>query len=440
MSNYTEFCARFTQLTFPLPAIAPGLLTPPPYNEAAVSKLLKSLPPNFPARYATAYGTPVATGIGNIVSKINQKYVDEQALDPRGAASMAELRLNSFVGAIVDWNYQGTTLRDLKAFKTLTDSIFGSFSFVKEHFPQTRARRPPAPLTMFAPNSGWGFTTINPQHAQEYTDLEIAVVSLPFSFHGMPLLWGPLAHEVGGHDVIHTVPSLIKELKEGVSTLSELDAGWDDIWVAWMEEAAADVFATLILGPVFAVALAARLASADGRLATTFTLENGLPTGEHPVELLRLYVLKGAIGCLEQIGNARRQYWKGELERIIRIATGSAKDITANIAPGTADYAIKKLAAQAEAVGRFILNTKLQCLENRSVRDIKDWTADDETAVEELVNSLNAETTPPSVGLPYLLAASILAAYRTPASFDKLNCQLREMLWAKGDEAYPSAS
>ncbi len=87
-------------------------------------------------------------------------------------------------------------------------------------------------------------------------------MSLPASFAEHPFLFGSLAHETGGHDVIHADLKLLPQLRAEVHTLFHGPA--DDevalLWDYWMDEAASDVYGVLNMGPAFGANLALLLA------------------------------------------------------------------------------------------------------------------------------------------------------------------------------------
>ncbi len=133
----------------------------------------------------------------------------------------------------------------------------------------------------------------------------VGVVVLPSTYRSHPLLWGSLAHEVGGHDVLKADSGLLTELEEGVYDLFEgekaketlspdnlaesdekkqqrltaLSNLWEasdqrseefkklierepdrvllgQLWRYWINEAAADIYGILNMGPAFALCTA----------------------------------------------------------------------------------------------------------------------------------------------------------------------------------------
>ena len=91
----------------------------------------------------------------------------------------------------------------------------------------------------------------------------IGIVSLPATYRSDPVVWAWLTHEVGGHDVVHADPELVAELVCGgalvvepkVRARKKLDAATLNalIWSHWMDEAVADVYGILNMGPVFPI-------------------------------------------------------------------------------------------------------------------------------------------------------------------------------------------
>ena len=105
-------------------------------------------------------------------------------------------------------------------------------------------------------------------------------MSIPSAYRNHPVLcWGTIAHEVGGHDILHSYPGLLLEIQRTcretvypggtdpngqVPTSEEQFKGL--LWQYWAEEVAADVCAVLNLGPAYGKGAAVFLAAFNERI------------------------------------------------------------------------------------------------------------------------------------------------------------------------------
>ena len=182
------------------------------------------------------------------------------------------------------------------------------------------------PLALFQSTTDRGPFTIKSDLMMEKFGIPIGVVSLPATYRDHPVLWAGLSHEVGGHDVVHADHGLVAEMvsktrallaphfdprhNHDTATLNAL------IWSFWMDEAAADVYGVLNMGPIFAVNLAGFLTAFAGRRRPTdagapsvLTDTELRPNGQmddHPIDLLRFYIAAGAVDGLKGLSVVRR--------------------------------------------------------------------------------------------------------------------------------------
>ena len=99
----------------------------------------------------------------------------------------------------------------------------------------------------------------------------IGVVSLPSTCRDHPFTWASLAHETGGHDVLHADTGLLDQLAGGVRDFfgsGRMDPAhptgaqvMGHLWAWWIDEAASDVYGLLNIGPSFAMNLIVFLAT-----------------------------------------------------------------------------------------------------------------------------------------------------------------------------------
>ena len=108
------------------------------------------------------------------------------------------------------------------------------------------------------------------------------------------------------------------------------------LWRYWIDEAAADVCATLNMGPSFALNFTALLAAFHGQtgpqpapaLWTSTVAQPGAPLDPHPVDILRLGLAIGAVGSLHSLNVATRQSYVALLSQIAETLGAGATTVT----------------------------------------------------------------------------------------------------------------
>jgi hypothetical protein len=175
---------------------------------------------------------------------------------------------------------------------------------------------------------------------------EVAVVRIPSAYRRHPVLsWGTIAHEVGGHDVLHAYPGLLQELRRGVRELFYKGTDPDKpkldskkqflglLWQYWTEETAADVYAVMNLGPRYGIALLTYFASLFEQIRKYYKEANegdGLPAipvsniydpkrniwvvDYHPPTVLALHAI---IGAIQTLPISNKKTYSNELEKAI---------------------------------------------------------------------------------------------------------------------------
>jgi len=116
------------------------------------------------------------------------------------------------------------------------------------------------PLAKFQHDGRGGPFTLPVDRVKDLIGARIGVVSLPATYADDPVIWAALAHETGGHDVTHADPGLLPELAEniptalaGMPTPQGISRGdLIQLWAHWIDEASADVYGLLNIGPAFA--------------------------------------------------------------------------------------------------------------------------------------------------------------------------------------------
>ncbi len=275
---------------------------------------------------------------------------------------------------------------------------------------QSQLKKSLDPLVTVAPTRLWGPSTMSAADVKRSCGADVAIVSMPWTYAQHPVLWTVLSHEVGGHDIMHALGShtcgagLVTGLTEDIATSLEQDASgvppeWRPTWQTWAEEAIADVFGMLTMGPGFTVNLCAWLSAAKaydlygphvelGTLSGTIYTRFGTIVGQHPPDLLRLHVALGVLDGLKTVsGLGGMDFWPQILEDIA-VDVGRGTDVltvyeTSSNAT-TIQYDAYDACSIARKVGKHLATVQLSKLNDHSLSDILRWTEEDESIALEI--------------------------------------------------------
>jgi hypothetical protein len=224
-----------------------------------------------------------------------------------------------------------------------------------------------------------------------------------------------------------------------------------------MDEAAADVYGVLNMGPAFAPSLAAFLAAFRAHIKTDIKgekrparpgvaveasprdNEGGDDTLEdHPVDLLRFYLLLGAIESMAKLDSARRADYVAAIEDIARLVAGGANTIhiegMVNLGSGKpipvkADMPLAEAAEAARKVGKMIATKKFEALNHHGIQDIETWDDADEAAAEAIAaRILQRQSIVGHGDDAQLLAGATLALLQKPERYDEAQSLLNAAL------------
>jgi len=361
---------------------------------------------------------------------------------------------------------------ELRRFLAVVSNLYRSFVNANK---RTAAHVPLAtatpPLAFFQSNGDEGPYTITSDSMQKLFATPVGVVSLPATYRDDALLWSSLTHEVCGHDVVHADPTLVPELVAGVRTMFVGDRFSPNgplnpdllnalLWSYWIDEAVADVYGVLNMGPTFAVnlaaffsAMAARASMRAGRPvpALPFLRSAAGPRDpqhgddnmdEHPVDLLRLHLAIGVIDSLTHLSATSKAEYIANIETV---ATGAAHGATQIRVQGrieishtnwrTIDETIPLGAAQqaARRVGNFLASAKLEALGNHSIQDIETWDDVDESTAQNVAARIAANQSIVGTGDDaQLLAGANIAVTARPDRYDRTTMLLNAAL----DDSY----
>jgi hypothetical protein len=414
-----------------------------PFDADQLAAVVRAQQAQLPAPYRAAYAAPLLAALPDLVAQLRQQVDRSLLLGAASGDALGEARsvADTLVGAVRDRG-EPAYLAPLGRFQAVVSNLYRSFLAREQRvgLPQPLAEVLP-PLVTFAPTSDRGPFTLPVDRVRQYIGASVGVVSLPGAYAAHPLVWAGLAHETGGHDVIHADPGLIEQLAAGVGKLDALPPALRPVWATWIDEAASDVYGILNIGPAFAVGLialfatigAARAASTAplGAVRTQLAVAGSQMVDAHPVELLRLHVALGAVDALAGLSPPRRATWLDLLGGIAEAAAGGAATIDArDITTGAVvqHLPLPVMASAARAVGAYIATARLDALGGHSIQDIETWDdADDEAAA----GIAAAAATGPIVALgddAQLLAGATLALLRAPSAYAAITAQLAAAL------------
>lgn len=239
-----------------------------------------------------------------------------------------------------------------------------------------------------------------------------------------------------------------------------LPATYRDDALLWIDEAVADVYGVLNMGPTFAVnlaaffsAMAARASMRAGRPVPALPFLRSVAgprdpqhgddkLDEHPVDLLRLHLAIGVIDSLTHLSAASKAEYIANIETV---ATGAAHGATQIRVQGrieishtnwrTIDETIPLGAAQqaARRVGNFLASAKLEALGNHSIQDIETWDDVDESTAQNVAARITANQSIVGTGDDaLLLAGANIAVTARPDRYDRMTMLLNAAL----DDSY----
>ncbi len=404
--------------------------------------------------------------------------------------------VETLAGAVYDHAPQSPVINHVKRFVALISNVYRSFiepePSAKTTFPLPQSLAPA--LATFTPvldlqNFHIAPFTLPVDEVNRLCGASIAVVSLPSCYRDHPILcWGSIAHEAGGHDVLHAYVGLLRELQgkvryhfyRGPDPGGQAPLNKDQflglLWQYWTEEAASDVCAVMNVGPAYGRAIAVYFAALNEQ-ARWYYLSNQqgkrdflplltvswppdprytLPYVDyHPTDILKLYVVMGAIDALP-LDPAKKDKYKKEIKECIDIALQKDPNPTTQVnicgkiqfkpgrwvtvGVGLSRFPIDRSEMQQHAfdVGRLIATTSLDAFNGNTLLDLEVWDDSDEGVAEqirqELKTNYNKKDAVTEMGDDaHLLAGSLLALFDDPTHYGDLNKRLEDALDASFD-------
>jgi hypothetical protein len=421
----------------------------------------------LPLPYLQAYVSPVRVSLGRLAA----------ATEAAGGDDPAE----TVLGAIYDHAPGSVVATPLRRFEAFISDLWDSFlSREKRCGLKLPLIEKLPPLAAFRHDGSLGPYTFTPDVMQLIAGASVGVVSLPSTYRDHPLIWGSIAHETGGHDVVHADPNLLTELADGVSAaILGSASSWGSyasavpvvaaLWSHWIDEATADVFGILNIGPEFELNLVPWLMAFRAELGQTslphlLTTSGPVVQGQidvHPTDILRIDLAIGVINALTSLSPATKSSYISVLQQVAEVAAGTATTVgltgylpvsdSVSI-PLDLELPLPLMRGVAAAVGAWIATTPLAALNNVSIQAVETWDDVDEAAAITIASRMNGRAAG-AIGDPAaIMAGATLAAINSPLAYEDVNQMLdhafdvsieRDPLWstpAPHNKAWPSKS
>jgi hypothetical protein len=411
---------------------------PPPFGKKpTAAKLQKAIALGaqlLPTIFRDGYATPLQQNLSQVLAQLGPDLTAIEAVTGavyQQAQKVGQPQLHRFLAVISD------LYRSFLSKKRRTAANFP----IVETVP---------PLALFQNKGDNGPFTLPSDDIENLIGASIGVVSMPAVYRDHPVLWTALSHETGGHDVIHADVNLMPEMRAGVrlalggpSTISssanltpkEIIAL---LWDYWMDEAAADIYGVMNIGPMFGHNLAVFFSALNAQAMKTKTpslrIQSGFDPNDpqqlldpHPTDLLRLSLIQGAVQSLTGLAKATIANYSADYDALAKLCAPGATqiDIAGNIilGPGTrvpvqSSFPLADMQAAAFKAGAFIATAKFNALSRHSIQDIETWNDLDEQTAQSIAAALAKNSSVAGLGDDaQLLAGANIAILSAPSSY-----------------------
>ncbi len=401
---------------------------PPPYGaRPTVSRVRSAIEGGaalLPLVYRQHYVAPLESHLAPLVAGL----VEQQDLGTLEALAGAAYQHAQRVGR-----------PELHRFLAVISNLYRSFlDAAKRSQAQFPIREQLPPLAILQSSAEQGPYTLPVDAVKQLIGSDVGVVSLPAAYRDHPFFWASLAHETGGHDVLHADPGLIPELQAGAQRL--LGGTLGALWAYWMDEAASDIYGVMNVGPAFALNLAAFFATLIAQLQrpagkvpalrTQSGSIDGTPTGPldpHPTDLVRLHLSLGAVESLSGLSQVRRAQYADDLRTLARLCAPAARSIeiegsvrldSGEVTSIAESFPLVDMQDAARSVGAMIATARLEALGGHGIQEIETWDDPDEDRALQVAAAMRAGSAVTGIGDDaQLLAGLTLALYENPAAY-----------------------
>lgn len=427
----------------------PNVGYPLPPKLADVTKVVAKGDKRIPRLFHDAYSAPLQDALPKII----------QDTDPANLDDLTQLE--TLTGAVYQHGDQSVAPQ-LSRFLAVVSDLFRSFLSKKRRiaagFPILETL---PPLAMFQHSGDSGPFTLPCDAIQRMFGSTVGVVSLPAVYAPHPLLWGSLTHETCGHDVVHADAGLLPELISGVQAFfGGLPSGTSSpqstqlmalLWSYWMDEAVADIYGVLNMGPSFGfnlislfTALNAQSQPKKSRKPVLRNFSGFDPRNpakrmdEHPTDLLRPYLVMGAIQAMQSLPQAARNQYSNDLDALAQLCSPGVTNISLagviELGDGSRvrvnqNMALQQMQLAAKQVGSFIASATLNSLDHHNIQELETWDAADEDTAQRIAATLLKDGSVADMGDDaQILAGATIATLKSPNLYQKITNRVNEAL------------
>jgi len=467
-----------------VPETEKPLVAVPWGKDASEDNVLKTLLPALedagkylPLVYQERYLKPLNDNLRSIAARANT------SLSTKGTvATVAKTfsRTMEILGGAVYCHTSCDCVRPLRAFLSVISNTFQSFVPEQINRQQALFRQESSPINhVYPPLATFRDGELAPlmlssDAVRRLSGGSVGIVVLPAAYMNHPLLWTAVAHEVGGHELMHAVPEILQELKKGVRQLFNVrsirsgekpdqDQLMGLVWCYWAEETVSDVCGVLNIGPAYGISLAIYQAAllhavvkARGlKPDTMLRLWSGLPPQQatiiddtvalpdldfHPTDILKIHVIIGAIENLTTLSWDHRKRYIDYFSQIARTCAHEQDKISLcgslQVNPSRWDRVngtlpLKDMQEAARRVGAYIATAELNVLNGRSLQQLETWDDTDEVDANYVADLMVKGQTANLANrgdAAELLAASTLAFVSDPSRYEEFTGVMMDAL------------
>jgi nucleoside phosphorylase len=389
----------------------------PKPSAAKVKSLVTAGERFLPVPFRDGYAVPLLDHLSGVIAKVQGNAVDVEAL----------------TGCV--YQHSNTPLRPwLDRFLAVISDLYRSFlDKSKRKNLNIELSEILPPLAVFQSDPTNGPFTLPVDAIANITGGSIGAVSMPYTFAEHPLLFGSLTHEVGGHDVTHADARLLPQLRDAVYSLFKGPnaAALGILWDYWMDEAAADVYGVLNMGPTFGYNLALLLSVFIGqfegaKVPSLRTASDADASGldVHPTDILRLALVQGVVDSQRDLSASTKSVYLDQLSRLAQALAPGATDIQltgmAQVDNGKSfnfeqAFPLAMMQEAARTVGGMIATIPLAALDGHTIQDIETWDDSDENTAVTIAGRLHTNSSIVAAGDDAQIVAGLtLAAVQQP--------------------------